>query len=145
VSRHPVQWYTLPPPFISLLSDLRDDIGPSSEASPPLDPARIARYKLRALSKPYGATHIPEYQEGKWADAAFVEQRSDLLPRIAIYMQEHAGIAGDAMAFGTALPCTWKDPSTREQTDWYRFQEAVKSHLDECWGVLLKHLPDLFN
>jgi hypothetical protein len=129
----------------SLLSDLRADIGPSSQSSPPLDPVRIAHYAKRALSAPYGGTPIPEYQEGKWADAAFIEQRSDLGPRIAIYLQENAGIAGDALAFGTALACNWKNPVTREQTDWYKFQEAVKAHLDECWGVLMKRLPDLMN
>jgi hypothetical protein len=127
----------------SLLADLREDIGPSSRDAPPLDPVRIARYQKRALSKGYGGTAIPEYQEAKWADAAFIEQRSDLLPRIATFLAEHAGLAGDILEFGVRMPCTWKDPANARQTDWYRFQEAVKAHLEECWDVLIKRLPDI--
>jgi hypothetical protein len=103
----------------------------------------MARFKIGAFSVP-SRVPIPTSKKCKSADAAFTE-RSDLGPRIAIYLQKNAGIAGEALAFGTALPCTWKDPATREQTDWYKFQEAVKSHLDECWDVLMKRLPDLMN
>lgn len=127
----------------SLIADLRSDIGPSSRTSGPTDPTRIARYRQRAMTASYGASAIPDYQEGKWADAAFVEQRADLGPRIATFMAENAGLAGDILDFGTRLTCTWKDAATYKQTDWYRFQEAVRSHLDECWGVLAKRLPDL--
>jgi hypothetical protein len=127
----------------SLVADLRVDIGLSSRTSAALDAGRIGRYRRRALTAPYGATAIPDYQEGKWADAAFVEQRADLGPRIATFLAQNAGLAGDILDFGTRLNCTWKDPATSKQTDWYRFQEAVRSHLDECWGVLAKRLPDL--
>lgn len=127
----------------SLLADLRADIGPSNRDAQPLDPARIARYHRRALTKEYGGAAIPEYQEAKWADAAFVEQRSDLLPRIATFLAEHAGIAGDILEFGVRMPCTWKNPANAKQAEWYKFQEAVKAHLDECWDVLIKRLPEI--
>jgi hypothetical protein len=127
----------------SLVADLKSDIGPSSLTSIASDPTRIARYKQRAMTAPYGATAIPDYQKGKWADAAFVEQHADLGRRIAIFMAEKAGQVGDILDFGTRLTCTWKDVATYKQTDWYRFQEAVRSHLDECWDVLTKRLPDL--
>jgi hypothetical protein len=127
----------------SLVDDLEADIGPSSEQAFALDAARIDRYKHRALTPAYGAVPIPEYKEAQWADAAFNEQRSDLGEQIAIYLAEHAGLAGDILDFGTAIPCTWKDPAGRTETDWYRFQEAVRSHLDECWGVLKLRLPDV--
>jgi hypothetical protein len=127
----------------SLASDLRADIGPSSRTSARRDPARIARYRQRALSAPYGGVPIPDYQEGKWSDAAFVEQRSDLASRIAIYLAENTGIAGDMLDFGARFAFTWRDPARYAETDWYKFQQAVKSHLDECWSVLTKRLPDI--
>ena len=88
---------------VSLVNDLKSDIGPSSRTSVASDPARIARYRQRAMTAPYGAIAIPEYQEGKWADAAFVEQHADLGPRIATFMAEHAGLVGDILDFGTRL------------------------------------------
>ncbi|MBL7097740.1 MAG: hypothetical protein ISS15_08790 [Alphaproteobacteria bacterium] len=127
----------------SLVDDLASDIGPSSTAVVALDGVRIRRYRQRALLPEYGGLPIPEYREAKWADAAFNEQRSDLAEEVATYLARNAGLAGDILDFGTAIPCTWKDPASRTQTDWYRFQEAVKSHLDECWGVLTLRLPDL--
>ena len=128
---------------VSLESDLRADIGPSRRLTAQLSRRRIARYRARALTTPYGATPIPRYRVGRWADEAFVEQRADLLPSIAIWLREHTGIAGDALGFGTRLPYTWRHPESRQQTDWYRFQEAVKSHLTECWDVLMATMPEL--
>jgi hypothetical protein len=128
---------------MALVDDLRADIGPANRNSHALDPARITRYKQRALTPAYGRTAIPEYREGAWADAAFIEQQSDLAPEIAIFVERHTGIAGDALAFATRLRCNWKNSASYRQTDWYRFQEAVKSHLAECWGVLTNRLPEL--
>jgi hypothetical protein len=127
----------------NLVADLVSDIGPSRTAATQLDAARIERYRQRALSREYGASAIPEYREARWADAAFNEQRSDLSEQIAIYLARHAGLVGDVLDFGTAIPCTWKNPAERSETDWYKFQEAVRSHLDECWDVLRQRLPDL--
>jgi hypothetical protein len=127
----------------SLVADLASDIGPSSRAATALDEGRIERYRQRALSPEYGASPIPGYREARWADAAFNEQRSDLSEQIAIYLARHGGLVGDILDFGTSIPCTWKDPANRTETDWYKFQEAVRSHLDECWDVLRLRLPDL--
>ena len=125
-----------------LLRDLKEDIGTPSTISTPREP-RIQRYRRRALSAAYGATDLPDYRSGDWADAAFVEQRADLVTRAEIYVAEHAGIAGDILAFGTRMPCTWKDPSRYRETQWFRFQEAVKAHLEECWDVLQREFPDI--
>jgi hypothetical protein len=95
------------------------------------------------LAPEYGARAIPEYREGEWSDAAFVEQRGDLLTRIEVYIAEHAGPAGDILAIGTRMPCTWKNPEQHRKTDWYRFQEGIKAHLDECWDILQQRLPDI--
>jgi hypothetical protein len=125
----------------SLLADLKLDIGSSSEQSIQRNPTRIERYKNRAITAPYGRLAIPDYLLGKWADAAFVEKRADIAIRLEIYMAENAGIMGDALDFGTRMPCTWTNPAQYRDTDWFKFQEAVRSHLDECWGVLIKQDP----
>jgi hypothetical protein len=125
------------------VGDLRADIGPSSRTSRQQDPTRISRYKERALRPTYGGVAIPEYREGGWADAAFIEQRSDLLQKIGIFLEEKAGTAGDVLGFGTKISCTWKDTAHYQDTDWWKFQQAVRSHLDECWSVLRARLPDL--
>lgn len=127
----------------SLERDLRADIGASRRLTAQLSKRRIARYRARALTETYGATPMPRYRVGRWADRAFIEQRADLLPSIAIFLREHTGIAGDALGFGTRLRCTWRDPATREQTDWYKFQMAVRSHLEECWNILTATMPEL--
>lgn len=127
----------------SLVSDLRTSIGPSSRASPPHDQSRIERYKQLALTPPYGGVPMPEYREASWADAAFIEQRSDLEEQIAVYLEKKTGMVGDILGFGTRIPCTWKNPAGYQQTDWWKFQDAVRSHLAECWDVLMKQLPDL--
>jgi hypothetical protein len=86
-----------------------------------------------------------EWPVGADPDAAFVEQRADFVTRIESYVAEHAGIAGDILAFGTRMPYSWKDPSRHRGTEWYRFQEAVKAHLDECWALLTSRFPDMVN
>ena len=125
-----------------LVTDLKADIGSPTTNSAPRE-QRIGRYKARALQAPYGGTDMPEYRQGEWSDAAFVEQRADLVTRIESYVAEHAGIAGDILAFGTRMPYSWKDPSRHRETEWYRFQEAVKAHLDECWALLKSRCPDV--
>jgi hypothetical protein len=127
----------------AILADLRADIGPSSKVAKPKDADRIGRYEQRALKQEYGGKPIPGYVEAKWADAAFNEARESFMQQLEIMAAEKAGIAGDVLAGGTHISCTWKNPAERQQTDWYKFQEAIRSHLKECWDVLGKRLPDL--
>ena len=65
------------------------------------------------------------------------------MTKLAAYASERAGIVGDALSFGIRMQCTWKDAQRYQDTDWFKFQDAVKSHVEECWGVLLKSLPDI--
>jgi hypothetical protein len=122
--------------MVTLVADLRADIGHSITAKVATDPTKIARYVARALTPAYGATLIAPYVEAAWADATFVEQRADLAQQIALWTAKHAGVAGDILDLATRVTCTWKYPEHREQTAWYKFQEAVRSHLDECWPFL---------
>ncbi len=127
----------------ALVADLTHDIGPSSPTSIALDPARIERYRKRALKPEYGGTAIPEYQLARWADEAFIEKRAGLATRLAEIVGRHTGLAGDILEFGTRLSFTWKDPQHCQDTDWFKFQEAVKAHLSECWVLLQRRFPEL--
>jgi len=127
----------------SLVADLKADIGPSSPSARPGDPTRAARYRLRALGAEYGGRPIPEYRVGGWSEEALVETRADVVTKLAVLLEEHAGRAGDILGFGTRIPCTWKDPARYRETNWFKFQEAVKAHLEECWGVLARRIPEI--
>ncbi len=125
----------------SLIADLREDIGPSSKVSIRRDQVRIARYEQRAFTHNYGGTAIPDYREAQWADAAFVEKHGGMAEKLARFVAHHTGLAGDILEFGTRMQYSWQDPDNFSETHWYKFQEAVKSHLDECWGVLASRIP----
>jgi hypothetical protein len=112
-----------------LLADLKADIGPSSAQSAARDPVRIQRYRLRALEAAYGSAPLPDYVEAQWADEAFVEKRADVKTKVLEFVARHAGIAGDIVELGTRMQFTWADPDSRQDTHWYKYQEAVKSHL----------------
>ncbi len=126
----------------SLVADLRNDIGTPGTKSAARE-IRVARYTARALTAPYGSAPILDYREGKWSDDAFVEKRAEIATKLAIYLAEHAGLVGDTLSFGIRMQCTWKDAPRYQDTDWFKFQDAVKSHVEECWGVLLRSLPDI--
>jgi hypothetical protein len=127
----------------SLVNDLKADIGPSSKVSVRRDQARIARYRQRALKRDYGSTAIPDYREAQWADAAFVEKHGGVAEKLAKFVAHHTGLAGDILEFGTRMEFNWQDPDNYSDTHWYKFQEAVKSHRDECWSVLERRIPEL--
>ena len=133
----------LEPAAKSLVHDLAADIGPSSRTCRPRDPARIARYLSRALTPDYGAAPMPMYQVARWADEAFVEKRAGLATKLAEFVGRHTGLAGDILEFGTRMPFTWRSPNEFRETHWFKFQEGVKAHLDECWVVLLGRFPEL--
>ena len=126
-----------------LVADLRADMGPSSTECARRDSLRIQRYRQRALQREYGGTDLPAYQQAQWADAAFIEQHGTIGERLAKYVAAHTGFAGDVLEFGTRMQYSWQDPAAYRETHWYKFQEAVRSHLDECWHVLLDRKPEL--
>jgi hypothetical protein len=127
----------------ALLKDLRADIGPSSARIARLDPMRIQRYRLRALEPAYGATAMPDYVQACWADEAFVEKHAGVKARIAEFIGKHTGFASDVLEFGARMQYSWADPKNYRDTHWYRFQEGVRAHLEECWELLKVRFPEL--
>jgi len=122
-----------------LREDLGADFGEPSPAAVQFDPARIGRYRARALSRGYGGVPIPEYRDDEWFSKALNESRSDVVgwlrERCASGVDWAIGY-GDFLRGGGRIRCTWTDPAASKSTDWYRFQEAVRQHLEETWREL---------
>lgn len=128
--------------ILSLKADLTADIGQHDVNNTRLA-ARLSNYKNRAFTPAYGGTAIPEYDPGRWSNAAFVEDQKSLAAELAQTVADAFGDFGDALRDAQRVKCTWRDPHHFESTDWYMFQEAIRSHLDECWTILTKRLPDI--
>lgn len=103
-------------------------IGERDQANERVD-ERIARYRELAETAEFGDTKLPLYDEDSWFDSAVNEDVRGLRDR-----SDNALLRFDPFTD----KYTWKTPSRRRQTDWYKFQEAVKTHQDETWEVLAK-------
>lgn len=124
-----------------LVSDLIMDIGGPDDGN--LHAAdRIGRYHRRALSQSYGHAPIPVYDPSAWANAALNQEQGNVFDWLQKVVIEKAGDYGDLIRQGTRAQCTWKNINTYKQTDWFKFQEAIRTHLDECWAILVKAIPD---
>jgi hypothetical protein len=91
--------------------------------------ARIEKYK--AFSKENIGFEIPEYDEYEWFEEAinekvrFLRDRSDeTLTRYDPFTDVYS----------------WKMPRKYKETNWYKFQEAVKNHQDTAWDMLEKRV-----
>jgi hypothetical protein len=124
-----------------LRRDLSDDIGPDdAENNEALGAARLARYQTRALTAPYGGVALPAYVQYLWFNAAVSEEGAWLRQKL----DDALNVVDDYLDQTTAIPCSWRNPDTFRQTDWYQFAEAVKDHQNACWDILLaESLPGL--
>jgi len=120
-------------------SDLAADIGAPDANAVAMDPARIGRYKDRALTPAYGGQAIPLYDPDTWFKAALQEDRKGVVDRFKASVNALADKCGDysdLIRQDVRIACTWADPSTFQLTSWHRFQEAVKAHYAETWKAL---------
>jgi hypothetical protein len=125
----------------SLVADLYADIGGPDDKN--LQVAnRMGRYHRRALSPAYGATAIPVYDPNVWLNMALNQAAGNVFDWLHNVAIQEAGDYGDLIRVGTRAQCTWKNANTYKETDWYKFQEAVRTHLEECWSILVKAIPD---
>ena len=123
----------------SLLSDLAADIGPPARDAITKDPSRIARYQARALTAAYGGQAIPPYDVEEWFEAAMQEKHDGILDEWKGLINGAANELGDysdLLRQETRLPCSWRDPAGHGTSQWFRFQEAVKAHFDDCHAEL---------
>jgi hypothetical protein len=88
---------------------------------------RIARYSELSGIQDYGNLEITPYDEDLWLSAAVKENVRGLRDR------------GDFLLTRWD-PLTdiynWKDKRKYRSSDWFRFQEAVKSHQSAAWEIL---------
>lgn len=90
--------------------------------------ARIGRYReLAATKAAYKGAAIPAYDADGWFDAAVNEDVRGWRDRLE-------GMLAPLDPFPDTY--SWKDRDGYQQTDWWRFQEAVKDHQNEAWEIL---------
>jgi len=136
---HRISEQTLAAECAALRADLDADIGPADPRSDPvLRDARIARYRARAETEPYGGRPLDAYDEYAWFNAAVNEEAGHFRQKC----DEILGMAADYIDQSLAFECSWRDPITHDRTDWYRFTQAVKAHQNACWDILVRENLD---
>ena len=110
----------------ALLSDaraLRDDldvaIGERDDTNRLMD-ARIERYKNLATQPAYGGMEIPEYNRREWFNAS-----------VNTYRQ-----VGVQRRVGSRHRISYRFRGAFQNSDWFRFQQAVKNYVEIASGVL---------
>ena len=88
---------------------------------------RIVRYREVSARNGYGAMDIPEYDSDRWLAAALDEDVRGLRDRSDFTLARWDPLRDIY---------SWADRKTYKQTDWYRFQEAVKGHQGSAWEIL---------
>lgn len=116
----------------ALRNDLSHDIGPL-DLENKLAAERAARFRARAATPPYGGAALPDYDAGAWFEEAVHERVRGLKDRsLELY-----GIdLRRWLDFWFTDLYTWKDPDRYQETNWYRFQVAVKDHQRETLEIL---------
>lgn len=93
---------------------------------------RIARYIALGEKPFFGGRAIPRYDSELWLDMAVNEEVRGLKDR---WMGQNLEFLGREIPM-IADKYSWRDPVSRQTTDWWRFQEAVKAHQDMAWAML---------
>lgn len=129
----------------SLRADLDTDIGQRDDEDARKD-QRIENFIKRGQGREYGGSEIPTYVQGTWFSEAIVESRADVLSQMKSQwsvpmladLVDVADFATDVFANGNRQQVTWRNPAPLIYKDgnWFKFQEAVKSHLTECSEML---------
>jgi len=126
----------------ALLADLDADIGAEDNVNAEVE-ARKARYIARSKEAAYGGSAIPSYFDGQWFTDAIKEDH-DTVEKNAkgvdatSWWHDLKAFADDFFADRHRQVVTWKDPTGYASTDWYQFNQAVKSHLAECKAMLIE-------
>ena len=111
-------------------TDLKDDldkcIGERDQTNEYRE-KRIARYKKLGETREYAIGQIAEYDDEIWLEEAVNEKVRGLRDRSDLFLARWDPLTDIY---------TWKDRENYKQTHWHRFQEAVKQHQDETWGIL---------
>ncbi len=110
----------------ALLDDLAAAIGERDQKNAYVE-ERIARYRELSCQSGYGATELPVYDDDQWLAEALHEEVRGLRDQ-----------DDDTLSRWDPLTdvYTWANREEYQQTDWYRFQEAVKDHQNTAWDIV---------
>lgn len=89
--------------------------------------SRVERYRRCSLNAPYGGEEIRDYDPDNWFSVAVKEDVRGMRDR-----NDHFLMRLDPLTD----VFTWRDSRHRDETDWFRFQEAVKQHQRDAWEIL---------
>lgn len=89
--------------------------------------ARIQRYIELSGATPYGGTKLDPYDMDRWFLGAVGERVHGLRDRKNNVLNRWDPFTDTY---------TWQSVSNYRTTDWFLFQEAVKSHQNDAWSVL---------
>jgi len=123
-----------------LRADLAEDIGEPSTRAIAWDQLRIGRYCARAFTAPYGGQAMPSYQAEAWFEEALQEDRKSIVDQFKAEVDKLAdklGDYGDLIRQDLRIDCSWRDAESHASNNWYRFQEAIKTHYEETWSALM--------
>lgn len=89
--------------------------------------ARIARYLELSARPEYGGVALPVYDGELWLTVAVNQKVRGLKDTRKALIAEF-----------NPLPdiFTWRNPGAYQQTDWFRFQQAVIDHQNQAWTIL---------
>jgi len=121
----------------SLLEDLNDAIGEVDNDNSKKG-ERINRYKELARQHAYGATEIEEYIEYEENEKHKVKWFQDAVRREPRKKEQQRTAGRDVTA---SYNYFWKDDENYTETDWYKFQVAVKRHQKEAIDYLKENVP----
>ena len=110
----------------ALTRDLKKAIGETDQSNSWAG-ERTAKYIELSESEAYGSSRLVKYDPEQWFDDVVNEQVRGLRDRSDSLLTRFDP-ASDIY--------TWRNSKKRKQSDWYKFQEAVKSHQSETWEIL---------
>lgn len=122
----------------SLLKDVKDTINSNKNRK-----ARISNYIFLTGTKGYGNIPLKPYCQDDWMDEAVNENIKGfrIRSRRAIARFLKSRIAMKIKPLRDKY--SWKDGNEYQNTHWYKFQEAVKSHQKEAFNILKDRLSKM--
>jgi len=109
---------------MQLIKGLRSAIGEVDQSNSN-KMVRIERY-IELSQKMFGY-EMPEYDEYAWFEEALNEKVRGLRDKSDSFLTRWDPLTDIY---------TWREPSKYKETNWYKFQEAVKSNQDTTWDLL---------
>ncbi len=109
---------------MQLIKGLRSAIGEVDQSNSN-KMVRIERY-IELSQKMFGY-EMPEYDEYAWFEEALNEKVRGLRDKSDSFLTRWDPLTDIY---------TWRQPSKYKETNWYKFQEAVKSNQDTTWDLL---------